>query len=275
MILNIILIILSITSSTLITFFTGIYDIWWVDILMVLAIIPIYVALFLIYMGLLTLFSMMLSTKKPIKKVSPFFANLTSDTNRLLVLLSNVKVIKTGFDKLPKERSLYVSNHISNFDPFIMCSHIKTRPIICVTKPENIGKLLVGPLMYNAGYIPMDREDMKKQVESINRASKVIKNNEASVIIYPEGQRNFDHPDYVLPFHGGSFKIAFRSKAPIVICSIFGTNKIKNRMFIRRNIVRFDVLKVLYYDDYKDLQTNDVAKMSEDLINERLRELNK
>ena len=123
-------------------------------------------------MGLLTLFSMTLSTKKPIKKVSPFFANITSDTNRLLVSLSNVKVIKTGLDKLPKERALYVSNHISNFDPFIMCSHIKNRPIICVTKPENIGKLLVGPLMYNAGYIPMDREDMKKQVESINRASK-------------------------------------------------------------------------------------------------------
>ncbi len=275
MILNIILIILSITSSILITIFTGIYDIWWADILMVVAIPLIYIVLFLLYMGILLVHSCILGTRKKIDHVNPYYANLTSDTNRLLVTLANVKVIKSGFDKLPKERALYVSNHISNFDPFIMCSHIKTRPLVCVSKPENINKVLVGPLMYNAGYIPMDREDIKKQVEAINKASKYIKNDEASVIIYPEGQRNFDHPDHVLPFHGGSFKIAYRPKAPIVICSIHGTNKIKNKMFIVRYKVHFDVLKVLYYEDYKDLQTTDIAKMAEDLINARLKELNK
>ena len=46
-------------------------------------------------------------------------------------------------------------------------------------------------------------------------------------------------------------------------------------MFIVRYKVHFDVLKVLYYEDYKDLQTTDIAKMAEDLINARLKELNK
>ncbi len=72
-------------------------------------------------------------------------------------------------------------------------------------------------------FLPIDRENPRKAIPTINRAAKLLKEQEVSVGIYPEGTRGKDCR--LLPFHNGVFKIAQKAEAPIAVLSITGTEK--------------------------------------------------
>ena len=91
--------------------------------------------------------------------------------------------------------------------------------------------------------MPIDRKNPRKAIPAINRAAKLLRQQEVSAGIYPDGTRSKN--GQLLPFHKGVFKIAHKAEAPIVVLCVTGTEKISKRTPFRRTDVYLDVLAAL------------------------------
>jgi 1-acyl-sn-glycerol-3-phosphate acyltransferase len=126
----------------------------------------------------------------------------------------------SGVDKLPKTTPfLLVCNHLSNLDPLVTLAALRGFDLAFVSKPENFKIPLAGPIMRNASFLPIDRENPRNAVSTIKQAAKQIAERSLCMGIYPEGTRN-KTKEKLLPFHNGSFKIATTAKCPIAVLTL-------------------------------------------------------
>ena len=80
------------------------------------------------------------------------------------------------------------------------------------------------------GSISVDRENLRSAVQSLDRATAIVKRG-VSLIIFPEGTRAMSRE--LLPFKKGVFIMAIKAGQPIVPVSISGTRFIQSRGTIR------------------------------------------
>ena len=79
-------------------------------------------------------------------------------------------------------------------------------------------------------------------MKTILDAVDLIKRDEVSIAVYPEGTRS--KKNKLLKFHAGVLKIAQKANVPIVVTTIRGGEDVKDRYPWRRTHVYFDVLDV-------------------------------
>ena len=184
----------------------------------------------------------------------------------------NVRVNVIGKDKLPLKHALYVSNHISGYDAMVVLRYVKSKPLSVVTKIEYLNRPITGHLFHQAGFIHIDRSDDFQAAKALVKGIEYMRHDEASVYICPEGTRNHNLND-LLPYHAGSFKMAYKTKKPIVVLAIKNTEKIKKNHIIKPTRVTLKVVKVYEYDEYKDINTNDLAEKIREETLKALKEL--
>lgn len=140
-----------------------------------------------------------------------------------LLKLAGVNVIVHGEENLPKDRTvLFIGNHQGNFDIPIFISAIDFHKGF-VSKAE-MGKMPgVSKWMEEMHCIFMDRSNIRKSGEAIINGIKTLKAGH-SLVIFPEGTRS--KGDKMSNFKAGSFKLATKSKVPIVPVTISGSYKI-------------------------------------------------
>lgn len=223
-----------------------------------LLLIPLFLGLFLastaglllLYVVCLYVVSLFLRPKVPMEKEHPAVRFFIVHTLRLLCFFSRVSVRVEGAEKLPEGRFLFVSNHCSLFDPITALVGFSQIPMAFVAKPEILRAPLIGNFARYDGFLPIDREDARSAIRTINAASHLLKRDLRSVGIYPEGTRNRAHasgetPQTLLPFHDGVFMIAQKAKAPIVVVATQGTPAIARNFPFRRSKVTLTVCEVL------------------------------
>ena len=71
--------------------------------------------------------------------------------------------------------------------------------------------------MRDIGCLFLDREDIKQGLSVIKQGTEYMKQGH-SMVVFPEGTRN--QTDTLLPFREGGYKMAEKSKSPIVPVSI-------------------------------------------------------
>ena len=81
--------------------------------------------------------------------------------------------------------------------------------------------------------------------------------------------------DNILEFKGGTFKIATKAKAPIVPVALIDCYKVFDNNTIKKTTAQIHYLKPIYYEEYKDLHTNDIAKLVHDRIEKCIKENDK
>ena len=264
-----IMIVLSAVVSVLIYLLTGQYKYdWYVAFFIPLYYVGAYFILICLYILFLSCTSLILNKRKARSKPNKFYYGIIRETAIIGLFFSRCKVKKVNTKLEPKKKYLLICNHQSNYDPIIAFKCLRTNPLIMVTKPENMNILVAGQWIRYSGFIPIARDDIKEAANAISTATKYINEKKASICIYPEGRRNFD--EGLLDFHPGSFKIAYRSKCPIVISSLKDSKEIKNNLPLKRTKVRFSILKVLEYEEYKEMNTTELANYARDLILEDL-----
>ena len=124
-----------------------------------------------------------------------------------------IKSKLVGKENLPSEPCLIVGNHRSFFDVITLFPHMHGIRIGFVGKKE-FGKVFTFKLwLLYCGCFLLDRDDPRAGLRTINDAINALSGG-ANIVIYPEGTRN--HNDELLPFHEGSFRIAEKSRCPIV-----------------------------------------------------------
>ena len=183
-----------------------------------------------------------------------------------------VNVHATGLGKLPDRNTpfMLVSNHLSGTDHMFLLSTLGNRPIVCVSKKENEKTPFAGGWIKYAGYLAIRQDDILSGTKVIEKAGDYLRDGVCSVAICPEGTRNKTFPDpEILPFHPGSFAMAYQSRRPIVVFAIQNTNCVLKRWPLRSTDVYLDCLAVIEYEDYKDLTPAELANKTRSLIEAR------
>lgn len=146
----------------------------------------------------------------------------TSWAKKLLKIL-DVKVTVHGIENLPKDKTvLFVGNHQGNFDIPIYMSYIDI-PKGFVAKIELTKIVGIKTWMEYMNCIFMDRSSIRKAGEAIVTGIKSLKSGN-SLVIFPEGTRS--RGNKMGEFKAGSFKLATKSKTPIVPVTMSGSYKI-------------------------------------------------
>ena len=270
MVLHYIFLAISIILSVIIFIISGLYTTWYWYFIPVLGVLVIYIAIFLLFVLYLVITSLFLSIKKEIKKPKKYYYYIVTSFLYIAFKLLRIKIVTNNLDTIPDKRCLIISNHQSSFDPMLLLLKTKNKPLICITKPENLKIPVAGPYLHKAGFIAINRENNFEAAKAIAKATNFIKNDYSSIYICPEGTRNKNGG--LLPFHAGSYKIAYKSECPIVITSVNYTKNIFKKFIFAKKTVTLNVLKVLEYEEYKNLNTQQIADYSRNLILEDLKE---
>ncbi len=150
---------------------------------------------------------------------------------RMCLWISGVKVTTIGLERVPRDQAvLYVGNHRSAWD--ILLTYVRVvRPTGYISKLEMDKWPLLNLWMRNLHCLFLDRKDLRQGLKVILTSIERIKSG-ISVCVFPEGTRSKE-PDEFLPFHDGSFKIAEKSKCPIVPMTINNANAMFEDQFPR------------------------------------------
>ena len=216
------------------------------------------ITLSLLYVIFLGICALAVNPNKEYEVYSKFYHCVLKTVAFLMVHLLRIKIHITGKEKIPVDaKPLFVCNHRSNFDPIVTWHILNKWKLAFVSKPSNFKIPFLGRIVRKVCFLPIDRENPRNAIVTINKAAGLIRNNEASVGIYPEGTRS--KACVLLPFHNGVFKIAQKAEAPIVIMTVVGTEKIHKRTPFRRTHVYLDILDVISAEDAKVNKTETIG----------------
>ena len=215
----------------------------------------------------LILSTIFINPKKEYEKNSKFYRFLLNNYTWFALTVLRVKVHAEGMDKVPENtRFLLVQNHYSNFDPIVTWYVFKKNTMAFVSKPENFKVPFFGRMIRKCCFLPIDRENPRNAVKTVDKAANLIKADEVCVGIYPEGTRNKSYVG-LLPFHNSVFKIAHKANnAPIVIVGVSGTEKIHKNTPWKKTHVYIEVMQVLSSEDVQAMRTNEIGKTTEERL---------
>lgn len=216
------------------------------------------------FVTFLVVLSVIVDLEKPNEKFSKFYNRVISWTLRVALDACNVKVTVEGEEKLPKERFVLVQNHKAMFDPIVTLAYFGKYEIGFITKPENMNLPVINKFMHRICCIPIDRENARNAVKAINSAVENVKNGVCSMAIYPEGTRTRDGE--MLPFHAGSFKIATRSGAPLVVTTVTNTNLVHKNAPWKRTHITLKVCEVIPAEEVASSSTSQLAERSQRIM---------
>ena len=220
--------------------------------------------------GFLWLMCKLVDQSKPQEQDSKFYRTLMHLYVDAVLTIARVTVNTQGLEQTPKSgRFLLVSNHIDNVDPAFLLTYFRKSQLAFISKQEVQNFFLVGELMHKILCQPINRENDREALKTILKCIQIIKEDKASIAVFPEG---YIQPDKKLHhFRPGVFKIATKTKVPIVVCTLKGTpTVVSNFTHLKPSTVDLHLLKVIYPEEYENLTTVELADriyqmMAEDL----------
>lgn len=179
-----------------------------------------------------------------------------------------VKIDVHGQENIPREENfVFFPNHQGLFD-VLSIIEASDRPFSVVAKIEvkNIFFLKQVFAIMKAKF--MDRDDVRQSLKVILSVTDEVKAGR-NFLIFPEGTRskNGNHPG---DFKGGSFKCAMNARCPIVPVAMLNSYQAFDTNSIHPVTVQVHFLDPLYYEDYKDMKSTEIAKVVRARIVERI-----
>lgn len=163
-----------------------------------------------------------------------------------------------GLENLPEQDGfIFFPNHQGLFDVLVFLDSCP-RAFSFVAKKEASNIILLRQVIKALGAYPMDREDIRQSMKVINAVTEDVKNGK-NFLIFPEGTRS-KLGNKLLEFKGGSFKSATKAKCPIVPCALIDSFKPFDENNIHPVTVTVIYMKPIYYEEYKDMKTVDIAE---------------
>ncbi len=228
-----------------------------------------FVVAFLLLCLVLSIMALTVNIEEPQKKDDHFFRAMTVFTLGFVVKILHVKLNINGLEKVPEGRFLLIQNHRSIFDPLISLCVFDKYQLGFITKPENMKIPVIGKFAHRICCLPIDRENPRNAVKTINAAADYLKNDVCSIGLYPEGKRNRSGED-ILPFRNGSLKIATKAGVPVVVTAISGTERIKSNAPFKKTLVDLKVCGVVSSETVRSSTTAEISEITRKLLCEGL-----
>lgn len=187
---------------------------------------------------------------------------------RHVIPSGNIHLEVTGVGNIPAEDGfLLCGNHQGLFD-IIAIVHSFERPLAAVLKKELDEIPFLHEIVQCTKSHPMDRDDVRQSMKVIMAVSKELEEGR-NYLIFPEGTRS-KKGNEMLDFHGGTFKCVTKSKCPIVPFALVDSFKVLDEKGSKPVTVQLHYLKPIYYEEYKDLSTNEIAVMVRERVEEAI-----
>ena len=182
-----------------------------------------------------------------------------------------VTIQSTGQENIPKEDGFILyPNHQGMYDVLALIDTC-TRPFSLIMKKEVKDVILVKQVREMLNAKAMDREDIKQSLKVILEVSKEVSEGR-NYQIFPEGTRS-RKGNQLLDFKGGSFKAATKAKCPIVPVALVDCFIPFDSHSIKPITVQVHYLPPIYYEEYKDMKTIEIAAMVKMRIEEKIAEV--
>ena len=197
--------------------------------------------------------------EKPQEHDSKFYRAVMDVYIEALISLVLVRVHTRGLEKTPKEgRFLLVCNHLFIADPGILLNCFRKSQLAFVTKQENQSMFVVGKIMHKILCQPINRENDREALKTILKCIQLLKDDEVSVCVFPEGYTSKDGKLH--SFRPGVFKIAQKAGVPIVVCTIQNTRQIlPNLKKLKHTDVELHLVDVIPAQELKGKTTVEIS----------------
>lgn len=230
------------------------------------------IILFFIVLFFLTIWEPL---KKERTKQSKYYRKVLLFYNYFLFDLFNMKIQYSGLEKLKRgEKYMVISNHRSNLDSLLIDTYLKEFGLVFVAKKSLFKIPFVRRIIHGCNYIYLDRGDIKQECRAIKKGINILNdsNDPCSVGVFPEGTRTINK-DYTLgEFKPGCFNLAKKTKCKIVLSCTRYTDLVNKGLLFKRHKVFYDIIGIIDYEEYKDMNTIELSKLCHDKIEEYLKE---
>ena len=212
---------------------------------------------------------------KPQEHDSRFYRVLSNLIIEAVMMIARVHVHTEGLENTPKEgRFLLVCNHLNDSDPALLLHFFRNSQLAFISKKENSTMFIVGKIMHKILCQMINRENDREALKTILKCIQLIKDDEVSVAVFPEG--GIKENNLLNPFRPGVFKIAQKANVPIVVCTLWGSqNVFKNFAKLKPTDVDLHLVSVIPAEELKGVTAVDIsnrvhAMMAADLGEERV-----
>ena len=230
------------------------------------------IILFFIVLFFLTIWEPL---KKERTKQSKYYRKVLLFYNYFLFDLFNMKIEYSGLEKLKRgEKYMVISNHRSNLDSLLIDTYLREFGLVFVAKKSLFKIPFVRRIIHGCNYIYLDRGDIKQECRAIKKGINILNdsNDPCSVGVFPEGTRTINK-DYTLgEFKPGCFNLAKKTKCKIVLSCTRYTDLVNKGLLFKRHKVFYDIIGIIDYEKYKDMNTIELSKLCHDKIEEYLKE---
>ena len=197
----------------------------------------------------------------PQEEDDPFFRTFAKLLVPFIKTVLGLRVEPKGLEMIPKEgRFMLVCNHLDDSDPAVLLHYFRNYQLAFISKRENKDMFIVGKLMHKLQCQLVNRENDREALKCILKCIEILKNDRASVAVFPEGYESLD--GRLLPFRPGVFKIAQKAQVPIVVCTLQGTEDVIRNLKKLRPLpkVQLHLLEVIPAEELEGKTTVEIAQ---------------
>lgn len=204
--------------------------------------------------------------RKPQHEDSPFYRTVMYLYIELLIQLVGLKVETNDLSGIPQNRRfLMVCNHQNESDPGILLHFFKKGQLAFISKQENATMPFVGKFMHKTLCQMINRENDREALKTIIKCIQLMKDDKVSICAFPEG--GIIEKDKLTHFRSGMFKIAQKTRAPIVVCTMKGTSDLfHNLKRLNRTHVTLHLVGILPEWEHADMTTVEIAERVYDMM---------
>lgn len=198
--------------------------------------------------------------------------NLARYVIRLMKLSGGIRTKAFGTENLPEEGGyMMYPNHQGKYDALgIIYTH--KNPCSLVMDKAKSNTILVREFIDLVQGKRLDKKDVRQALTIINEVSEDVKNGKR-YILFPEGGYEFNNRNEVCGFKAGSFKIALKTKAPIIPVALIDSYKVFNSFNFGPVTTQVHYLKPILFEEYGHLKTQEIADMVRSRIQEKIDEV--
>ncbi len=159
---------------------------------------------------------------------------------------------------------IFVCNHRASSDPFLIAC--LPYEFVQVVKDWPFRLPVLGWYARWAGYLSI----MDMPFAEFFQRSVVLLEEGASIVAFPEGTRSGSRQ--MGQFHGSIFRVALKTRRPIVPVCISGNQNIPSRgsLVLHPGTIRVQKLRALQWEEYKDMSPFKLKNLTRDIIASQL-----
>ena len=236
-------------------------------LVIVLSIVVGLLVVLLYILAYVEIFYILVAKNKPIN--SKLKHRVANQLMAMPLYFTNTRIKVEGMENLPNDPGFSIySNHTSMMDIPVFMVGLNKYPIAFLAK-EVVGKLFgVGKWAISLGGIMIDRSNDRKGAEAIINVIRNVKNG-STMVIFPEGTRTKEIGS-LREFKTGSFKVALKSKAPLVPITIVKPQNFNEIKWPLKKNIKIVVHKPIPFEEIKGVNSLDLSNRVRKIISKPL-----